>query len=165
MRFLPLTFAVFVCVASTGQAQTVFLRPQDCVRAPASLIPKQREWRPEFRPYIDMCPIRAPNGTIALRLLTFRLDRAKHSGFFSGKPCDLDLPDPVLLDKEGRSVDIIGDATLNIPNGVQMSFASWRDGFPWQINVHLNNPVYGNWETWSDHWDPKKHQFQDDSYP
>ena len=83
--------------------------------------------------YAEACPVRGPDGRVALSVVVVRIDRMQRDRFFAAQP-DLALPLPVVLDADVRAVGRLAEGfPVDLPGALRVSFVDWRGGWPRRI--------------------------------
>ena len=111
--------------------------------------------------FAQRCPVRGPDGRLALSVDTIRLDRVTTVDYFRTHTMET-VPTPILRDAAGVP---IGEFPENFPtdrpNRVLISFVDWRDGFPFEIRrdqeVESALPLV---RLPSMHWNPRVRRYE-----
>ena len=163
--------------ASADTARRVRVQLDNCRPAPASVIDAlEASWLP-WRQFIQLCPVRAPNGHRVLSVLTVRIDlfqaaygvfadspasssdeptAGAPAGTARSRPAPTPIPRSSILDPRGR---VIGELPSVFPGGfpgeTRLFFADWRSGFPRRVEMReINAAAHGSFDqpplVWSD---------------
>lgn len=159
-----LAAGLFFCSCSV-RAKSVALKAGDCRSAPTALISRSSDWARIYSPYVEICPVRNAMGKTVLSVLVFRLDKADANGFFEGKPDQLPIPRPIILDNDGHKIGQIRDSfPETLPGRTQIFFSNWHDGFPHYVRTHLIDapPCDFPYDQPSLNWNEKQHRYMED---
>jgi len=106
MKYRRLLAIMAIAASQSARSEApakVSLRADQCRAALDEVIASlDHSWR-HLRPFVQACPVRAPNGSMALSVLTIRVDRiiatAAVQRWSEGEP-----PEPLIIDSQGRVV-------------------------------------------------------------
>jgi hypothetical protein len=167
---LALVCAFAVAPAATAvSTDRVELRSADCRDAPAAILDmmdaKWQHWR-HWSHIVQICPLHAPAGRLALLVLTLRYDLF-HAEGVPGSELDPNpiaiAPDPYILDLQGR---VLGELPEGFPtNGavstVRVDFADWHGIVPHRVDIHVsNNAVFGTYDAQPLFWHADKQRYE-----
>lgn len=112
-----------------------------------------------YAPFIDTCTLIAPNGTSALTLVSVSAKRY-YANRAPGAEA-VELPRALIVGATGR---VTGELPFAYPDdpprALELSFADWRGGRPWRIDMLVRDPTVSG-----DHslppllWDPIASQY------
>lgn len=135
-RSLPTLALLLTISAQAAPADHVRLRADTCYDVPPTLLATLGEDWQILRAYVQLCPVRAPDGALALSALTIRVDRAMRDNFF-GTHRSAVVPHTVILDRQNRAVGSLVDGfPENPPSKLEVAFTDWHDAFPWRIDLY-----------------------------
>ena len=119
-----------------GAPYQVRLRPGMCHgMAPGRLASLGAGWR-ALGAYVQECPVRGPEGRVALTAVVVRIDRMYRAYYFNTRSM-VDIPNPVLLDGTDRMVGTLPEGFPTDPPGkLRVTFKDWRGGVPWRIELY-----------------------------
>ena len=144
MRAFLLAVAVAIAPASAALAEGgVELRIEDCRTAPAHTQQLLGRIQPNWTAFLQLCPVRAPGGAIALSILSVRVDLIGGEG--EGDPFPIPVPHALVLDAHNRPIGQLPCAIpAEHPFNTVVTFSDWRKDFPYRIDVqHLVGAVKG----------------------
>jgi hypothetical protein len=133
--WLLLVLSVAPSRAWCGQQIEVPLLVETCQRAPATLIDTlDGRWQ-RLRRYVDLCPVRSPEGGIILSVLTVRVDRVNEENLIQQWGID-EPPDPLILDNQGVVVGTLGESfPVDPPGELKVTFTDWQENWPHRIKL------------------------------
>jgi len=164
MRWLWMALAGVIVAGGTGCAATTEPRPRPL--SPSTCTPigsGERAWLgAEWQPFlssVDACPVRDERGGTALLIVTVSAQR-----YYAPLPdgtITKALPKPLLVKPGGR---VVGALPYSFPDDppfeLEVSFADWRDGFPWRVELFVRDPtVSGDHGLEPLRWDPTAQRF------
>ena len=90
---------------------------------------------PDLAGYAQRCPVRGPDGRLALTVNIIRLDRAFAADHFRGRTMDA-VPKPVLRDAAGTRIGELPEGfPVDPPGMLQVRFTKWGHGMPHEIRL------------------------------
>ena len=128
-------WALLLVLLGAAAPYQVPLRAATCrAIAPPLLQRLGPEWQP-LASYVQGCPVRGTNGTVALTVVVVRIDRMMDVHYFNTHT--LEIPFPVLLDGSGRVVGGLPEGFPYDPPGkLRVTFTQWRGGWPARIEQY-----------------------------
>ena len=160
MAWLPVLAIVLAAAAPARTALPVRLNFDDCREAPVRLKALLKSGWPPWDPYIQMCPLSAPNGAKVLSILTVRVDHVAAAQVAESRP--IPFPGAIVLDASDAPVGQLASAVPDGPPGTSVvSFTDWRNGFPHRIQVRrINAAVRGTFNEKPLVWNAMRKQFE-----
>ena len=155
--------------ASADTPRRVRVHLDDCRSAPASDISTlEASWLP-WRPFIQLCPVLAPNGQRVFSVLTVRIDlfQADYgvfadspaasseapaaeapAGTAQSRPAPTPIPNSIILDSRGGVIgELPGVFPGGFPGETRLFFTDWRSGFPRRVEMQeINAAALGTFD-------------------
>ena len=128
-----------LALAVTGPAQAapyaVRLEARRCTPAASRAATLGPAWQ-ALAAFIRDCPVRGPDGKLALVAVTLRIDLIDADPALR-KLANLEIPDPLLLRPDGTWLGTLPEGFPTDPPGaLRVTFRDWHGGLPRRIDLY-----------------------------
>ncbi len=164
MRILFAISLIFTPVSGAVAEYRVVIEIADCRPAPRTAVQMHGSNWIGWNGYIFLCSIQAPDGQVALNILTVGIDpwEEDHPGIQGAQFPKGPVPNALVLDKR---LEFLGTMTTPLgggfPGSISFDFSDWREGLPWRIDAHnFHNPTFGDYDEPALIWNPARRRYE-----